>query len=979
MNEDLKFHIRAMSRFVYVVTEEEDRFLVQLRALLSKAEKRIHVYNSAFGMVPITSLVQDWASRAHKEQQVMDIHSALISMYKDDPGQDENFYVITDPDRWLTDPQVVRRLLNLAHQLHQNDKIIKITFFVGPRLVMPQKLQRYIEVVHDRGPDSEEIKSILSNIASKIQSPPSDTVIRALQGLTSYEVDAATSQSIIATKKDKTAANRFDVKFINAYKRRQLRKTDLINYVDVSNDGFDKVGGVARFKTWVEKHKASWTREGQKFGLKPPKGVLLVGVWGCGKSISVKALGNAWNLPVVQLDLGKLRQSGVGDSEANVYRAINLIESVAPCVTGETEVTLADGTTRPIAALWQDHLCDPTQSLRVMCWNEKTLKVETTNVRGITLRQAEAFRVSAANGFYLNATGNHQHYVMRGGLPEWVRTDELFPGDMLAVPVAKYDGNEDCGRFHPPGTRQYDRPDGGTELRRGEGGFRDAIVPKLPLQLTTDLGWLLGALEGDGFIGIRDGIGFTNTSPVLLTKFEQVLAEQFGLSAVRRLHVSEEIPDLPGLSEDPSFKPCWTTVVTNQLAAEMLRNLRTGILTAPLQVRAAFLAGWVDADGCVGPNKVTLTVKHPKMLFERQLLARQLVQSLGVVPSKFEYPNMEITGSRSAALAAAIGEFLVEKSAKAALVTSNEGFDRGMGFACGKLLSDIRAESSVLIKDLQKAQVSTSVMWRHENGVTPISERYLKKYSEVLGEQASDLQRLLAAECRWVEIKDVESVGQCEVYDLVCEGADTHSFFANGLVTHNCIVWVDEAEKSLSGGQSSGASDAGTTSRMIGALSTWVQETQSEVCLAMTVNSLKTLPIEFIRRMNERFFFDLPSEDERIDILKIHLLKKKQDPKSFKSLAKLAEDAKLMVGSEIEHAIETAMTESFHAGKATLDEDILSKELRNKPRIFKTLADELKEVLDWVGFDPDTGDGIRARFASETKGEGFRAHQTNGQ
>jgi AAA+ superfamily predicted ATPase len=522
MNEDLKFHIRSFSRFIYVVTEEEDRFLVQLRALLSKVEKRIQVYNSAFGLVPITSLIQDWASRAHKEQSNMGIHEALISIYKDDPGSEENFYVITDPDRWLQDAQVVRRFLNLAHQLHQNDKMIKITFFVGPKLVMPQKLARYVEVVHDTGPDSEEIKAILANIAGKLQIQPSDSIIRALQGLTSYEVDAATSQSVIATKKDKTQKTRFDPRFINEYKRRQLRKTSLIDYVDVSNDGFDKVGGLLNYKAWVEKHKASWTREGQKFGLLPPRGVLLVGVWGCGKSISVKALGNAWNLPVIRLDLGRLRQSGVGDSEANVQRAISLVESVSPC-----------------------------------------------------------------------------------------------------------------------------------------------------------------------------------------------------------------------------------------------------------------------------------------------------------------------------------------------------------------------------------------------------------------------------------------------------------------------ILWIDEADKSLSGGQSSDKSDAGTTSRMIGALSTWMQETQAEICFALTVNNIKTVPIEVIRRANERFFFDLPSEDERLDILKIHLKKKNQDTDKFQ-LARLAEDSRLMVGSEIEHAIGAAMTESFHAGKPALDEEILSKELKQKPRIFKTLADELKEVLDWVGFDPETGDGIRARFASKTKGEGFRAHQTNG-
>jgi len=520
MNEDLKFHIRSMSRFIYVVTEEEDRFLMQLKELLSKASKRIQVYNCAFGLVPIDNLVSDWSSRAHKEHQNPGIHEALISMYRDDPSTEENFYVITDPDRWLKDEMVVRRILNLTHQLHQNDKIIKITFFVGPRLVIPDKLRPYIEVVYHRGPDAEGIQTILGNIAAKLKIEPTDNIVRALQGLTSFEVDAAASQSVIATKR--TTGSRFEVKFINEYKRRQLRKTDLVNYIDVSNEGFDKVGGAANFKMWADRHKASWTTEGRKFGLTPPRGVLLVGVWGCGKSISVKALGNAWRLPVVQLELGKLRQSGVGDSEANVYRATALIESVSPC-----------------------------------------------------------------------------------------------------------------------------------------------------------------------------------------------------------------------------------------------------------------------------------------------------------------------------------------------------------------------------------------------------------------------------------------------------------------------IVWIDEAEKSLAGGQSSGVSDAGTTSRMIGALSTWAQETKAEVCLAMTVNSLKTLPIEFVRRMNERFFFDLPNEEERVDILKIHLLKKNQDPKNFKSLVKLADDAKLMVGSEIEQAIAEAMVESFHTGKDSLDENILSAELKKKPRIFKTLADELKEVLDWVGYDPDTGEGIRARFASDKRGEAFRTLKIN--
>jgi SpoVK/Ycf46/Vps4 family AAA+-type ATPase len=189
-----------------------------------------------------------------------------------------------------------------------------------------------------------------------------------------------------------------------------------------------------------------------------------------------------------------------------------------------------------------------------------------------------------------------------------------------------------------------------------------------------------------------------------------------------------------------------------------------------------------------------------------------------------------------------------------------------------------------------------------------------------------------------------------------------------------CIVYIDEAEKSLAGSHSSSQSDAGTMSRTIGILSNWMQETDAKVCMAMTANSLKTLPIEFINRMDERFFFDLPNDEERIAILKIHLKKRGQDPENYQ-LAELAEKAKHMVGREIEQAIDAGMVDSFDAGKDILDPEILSKILESKPRIFKTMVDELKEILDWVGRDDVTGEGIRARFASARHGESFKLIQ----
>lgn len=962
LNRDLMHHLRSLTRMVYYVCEEEDRFLLQLRDKLAKYEERLFVYNACYGMQPVTRVIKSWTTREQPEADDLGIHTALSKIYQDDPRDETNFYVITDPERWLPDAHVQRRLINLLHHLHNNERIAKVIIFVGPRLFIPPKLQRYIEVVHDRGLSETEIDALLGDLGGKLSTKSNRSLIKLFRGLTAFEIDSAVAQSIIRTKKDKTNPKRIDPKVVGDFKRRQLHKTDLLNFVDVSKDGFDQVGGLDRFKEWAQKTRLCWTEEGQKFGLVPPKGVLAVGVWGCGKSLSVKAMGHAWRLPVIQLEMGRLRSSGVGESEANVYRATNLIEAVAPCVTGETQVTLADGSTRPIEELWQD----APDNFDVMCWNERTFQIESTRVSAVTRRVAEAFSVTAANGFGLNATANHEHYVMRGMAPEWVRTDDLLSGDMMAVPLKRYDGADDCSRFHPCGMRTYKRPnDGVTEFRRGGGGWTDSAVERLPRKWTTDLGWMLGIMEGDGYISARSAIGLVNSSEVLLNGFERVAEGLFSLRPVRRrINDDETLPDLPGLSDNPEFKPCWDTKVTNQLVAEFLRAARASILTAPIQVRAAFLAGWIDADGCVSPSKVTLTIKGPKLREERRMLARQLIQSLGITPSKFNSVNLEITGSRAVTLACVVGEHLALKQAKARAVSSSElGFDRGMGFACGGIVAQARSAAGVQIDVIRKAGISTGVMWRHENGITPVSARYMSKYVKVLGDHAMDLKRLVAAECRWVEVVGVESLGEQVVYDLACDGTDTHSFIANGLVTHNCIVWIDEAEKSLAGSQSSALSDAGTTSRTIGILSNWLQETTAPVCLAMTANSLATLPVEFVNRMDERFFFNLPSEDERIEILKIHLAKRAQDPKHFQ-LSELARASKNMVGREIEQAIGAAMVESFSKDHEALDHGVLLAELQTKPRIFKTMVDEMKEIIDWVGWDPDIKDGIRAKFAS---------------
>lgn len=342
LNDDLMFHLRAMTRFLYVVTEEEDRLMVKLSHILKDFKERTFVYNSTFGMLRLDAMIGDWATMAHQTADQLGPNDALIKIYKDDPREEQNVYIITDPERHLTDGQIQRRLLNIIHHLHNNDQVVKILIFVSNRLYIPPKLQRYFEVIHDKGMTDEEYQDEITSITNKLEMEAPPDAVKHFRGLTSYEVTKAIAQCVIKTRREPTG-KRLDPKIIADFKRRQLNKTDLLQYVDVSGCTFDQVGGAQRFKEWARKTKASWTEEGQKFGLVPPKGVLLVGVWGCGKSISAKGLANAWRLPLIQLETGKLRSSGVGESESNVYRVISLIESVAPCVLwiDEAEKNLA--------------------------------------------------------------------------------------------------------------------------------------------------------------------------------------------------------------------------------------------------------------------------------------------------------------------------------------------------------------------------------------------------------------------------------------------------------------------------------------------------------------------------------------------------------------------------------------------------------------------------------------------------------------
>ena len=162
------------------------------------------------------------------------------------------------------------------------------------------------------------------------------------------------------------------------------------------------------------------------------------------------------------------------------------------------------------------------------------------------------------------------------------------------------------------------------------------------------------------------------------------------------------------------------------------------------------------------------------------------------------------------------------------------------------------------------------------------------------------------------------------------------------------VLWIDEIEKGLSGMQSSGATDGGTTSRVLGTFLTWMQEKKKPVFVVATANNISGLPPELLRkgRVDEIFFVDLPLKPDREEIIKIHLGKYKRKSENF-DISKIADECELFSGAEIEEAIKEALFRAFDEDKEVTTEHIIEAMKRTYP-ISKTMKENISGMRRWA-------------------------------
>lgn len=240
------------------------------------------------------------------------------------------------------DPGIVRRIRDVAAAF-QTGASARTLVLVSPLLRIPPELEKDITILDFPLPGEQEIRALLddmiaTNTASgrirvEVDDLGKERLAKAALGLTVHEAENAFARAMV----DDGVLDNDDIQVVLEEKRQTVRKAGLLEFVPRDID-LDDVGGLQNLKRWLSKRNNSWMAEAADYGLPAPRGVLMTGVPGCGKSLTAKAIASAWDLPLLRLDIGKVFAGLVGSSEQNMRSAIRSAEATAPCVLWMDEI-----------------------------------------------------------------------------------------------------------------------------------------------------------------------------------------------------------------------------------------------------------------------------------------------------------------------------------------------------------------------------------------------------------------------------------------------------------------------------------------------------------------------------------------------------------------------------------------------------------------------------------------------------------------
>jgi SpoVK/Ycf46/Vps4 family AAA+-type ATPase len=331
--KQLDLMIRARYPLIYIVAVEEEPVEEILLHLANQSEPQREVL--------IWDIVRGWNDNSTDKGSVM---GALGRISKTDKQQ-QTIFVLPDLHFILKNPHsdrnapVIREIKNLTKELKRTRQTL---IFISHALEVPEEIKEEITVVDFPLPDAAEIDYLIAQLVVpeklKLQGLAREQLVKACQGLSRTRVQRILAKALAA----KQQVNESDIDEVLEEKKQAIRQTGILEFF-TTQESLKNVGGLDNLKEWVRMRQNAFTEEARRYGIPNPKGVLLVGIQGTGKSLSAKTIAHEWRLPLLRLDSGRLFGGIVGESESRVRQMIQLAEAMSPCVLWIDEIDKAFG------------------------------------------------------------------------------------------------------------------------------------------------------------------------------------------------------------------------------------------------------------------------------------------------------------------------------------------------------------------------------------------------------------------------------------------------------------------------------------------------------------------------------------------------------------------------------------------------------------------------------------------------------------
>jgi SpoVK/Ycf46/Vps4 family AAA+-type ATPase len=361
-NDELTLFLKARYPIIYINTIEEDRIEYVIRKnIKTNLNRSIYSWDFVDGY---TNNPNNEGFAKRNPLQALELVERLSS-------ETPALFILKDFNRFLTDLSISRKLRNISRILKLQPKTIII---IGSELNIPTELQDLITVLQFQLPSeseiNQELERLINSLNIKLEPQLFESLSRACQGLSLERIRRVLSK-IIATYK---TIDDNSIAVLLSEKKQIISQTEILEYWSANEKILD-LGGLDNLKDWLKKRKTAFGVRALNYGLPTPRGLLLVGIQGTGKSLTAKAIANDWQLPLLKLDVGKLFGGIVGESESRLRQMINVAETISPCILWIDEIDKAfsnveskgdSGTSNRVLATFISWLSEKTKPVFVI-------------------------------------------------------------------------------------------------------------------------------------------------------------------------------------------------------------------------------------------------------------------------------------------------------------------------------------------------------------------------------------------------------------------------------------------------------------------------------------------------------------------------------------------------------------------------------------------------------------------------------------